>query len=206
MAKAKHSTALSVEDITRSVLVLRGHRVLLDGELAALYGVSTTRLNQQVRRNHKRFPEDFIFQLTAPEYAALMLQNATSKTGRGGRRKLPLAFTEHGAIMTATVLNSPRAVEMSVYVVRAFVKLREMLASNKELARRFAQLETRLDKKLTNHDEAIAAILSAIRQLMHPPIPKRRPIGFTANIEEKSSPIAWLPVAANLAATLSDRF
>ena len=87
--------------------------------------------------------------------------------------------------MTATVLNSPRAVEMSVHVVRAFVKLREMLASNKELARRFAQLETRLDKKLTDHDEAIAAILSAIRQLMHPPTPKRRPIGFTADLNEK---------------------
>jgi hypothetical protein len=150
-----------------------------------MLSVLTTRLNQQVRRNHKRFPEDFIFQLTASEYAALMLQNAISKSGRGGRRKLPLAFTEHGAIMTATVLNSPRAVEMSVYVVRAFVKLREMLASNKELARRFAQLETRLDKKLTDHDEAIAAILSAIRQLMHPPTPKRRPIGFTADLNEK---------------------
>lgn len=114
-----------------------------------------------------------------------MLQFATSKPGRGGRRKLPLAFTEHGAIMVATILNSPRAVEMSVYVVRAFVQMRELLASNKELARRFAQLETRLDKKLTAHDDAIAAILSAIRQLMHPPVPKRRPIGFTANIEEK---------------------
>jgi ATP-dependent Clp protease ATP-binding subunit ClpA len=88
--------------------------------------------------------------------------------------------------MAATILNSPRAVEMSVYVVRAFVQLREMLASNKELARRFAQLETRLDKKLTTHDEAIAAILSAIRQLMHPPVPKRRPIGFTADLTEKS--------------------
>jgi hypothetical protein len=98
----------------------------------------------------------------------------------------PYAFTEHGAIMAASILNSPRAIEMSVYVVRAFVQLREMLASNKQLARRFAQLETRLDKKLTTHDEAIAAILSAIRQLMHPPVPKRRPIGFTANIEEKS--------------------
>ena len=172
----------SVEDITRSVLVLRGHRVLLDAELAALYGVSTTRLNQQVRRNHRRFPEDFIFQLTASEYTALMLQNATSKPSRGGRRKLPLAFTEHGAIMTATVLNSPRAVEMSVYVVRAFVKLREMLASNKELARRFVQLEARLDKKLSRHDETIAAILSAIRKLMHPRVPKRRPIGFTADL------------------------
>jgi len=111
----------------------------------------------------------------------------TLKLGRGQHRKyLPYVFTEHGAIMAATILNSPRAVEMSVYVVRAFVQLREMLASNKELARRFAQLETRLDKKLTSHDEAIAAILSAIRQLMHPPVPKRRPIGFTANLSEKS--------------------
>ena len=115
-----------------------------------------------------------------------MLQNATSKPGRGGRRKLPLAFTEHGAIMVATVLNSPRAVEMSVYVVRAFVKLRELLTSNKELSKRLDELEARLEKKLATHDEAIVGILSAIRQLMNPPAPKRRGIGFTADIEEKS--------------------
>jgi hypothetical protein len=176
-----------VEDITRAILVLRGHRVLLDTELAALYGVTTKRFNEQVRRNAKRFPADFMFQLTAEEISSLRSQFATLKLGRGQHRKyLPNVFTEHGAIMAATILNSPRAVEMSVYVVRAFVQLRELLASNKELARRFAQLETRLDKKLTTHDEAIAAILSAIRQLMHPPVPKRRPIGFTANINEKS--------------------
>jgi hypothetical protein len=175
------------EDITRAILVLRGHRVLLDTELAALYGVTTKRFNEQVRRNAKRFPADFMFQLTAEEISSLRSQFATLKLGRGQHRKyLPYVFTEHGAIMAATILNSPRAVEMSVYVVRAFVQLRELLASNKELARRFAQLETRLDKKLTTHDEAIAAILSAIRQLMHPPVPKRRPIGFTANINEKS--------------------
>jgi hypothetical protein len=177
------------EDITRAILVLRGHRVLLDTELAALYGVTTKRFNEQVRRNAERFPADFMFQLTAQEVAALRSQIATSNAlpqGRGGRRYLPYAFTEHGAIMAATILNSPRAVEMSVYVVRAFVQLRELLASNKELARRFAQLETRLDKKLTTHDEAIAAILSAIRQLMHPPVPKRRPIGFTADLTKKS--------------------
>ena len=185
MATIKRSTVMPVEQITRSIHVLRGHKVLLDAELALLYGVSTTRLNQQVRRNQRRFPPDFLFELTREEHHVLMLQFATSKPGRGGRRKLPLAFTEHGAIMVATILNSPRAVEMSVYVVRAFVQMRELLASNKELARRFAQLETRLDKKLTAHDDAIAAILSAIRQLMHPPVPKRRPIGFTANIEEK---------------------
>lgn len=154
-----------VEDITRAILVLRGRRVLLDAELAVLYGVTTRRLNEQVRRNRKRFPGDFLFELTTEEFANLKSRFATSSWG--GRRKRPLAFTEHGAIQAATILNSPRAVEMSVYVVRAFVKLREVLSSNRELARRFEQLESRLDSKLTEHDEAIAAILSAIRELMH---------------------------------------
>jgi hypothetical protein len=154
--------------------------------LGALYGVTTKRFNEQVRRNRARFPEDFMFQLSAEESDSLRSQFATLKSGRGQHRKYrPYAFTEHGAIMAATILNSLRAIEMSVYVVRAFVQLRELLNSNKELARRFAQLETRLDKKLTAHDEAIAAILSAIRQLMHPPPPKRRPIGFTADLETK---------------------
>ena len=133
------------------------------------------------RNNH------FIFRLTRAETDALnRSQNATGSQKHRDPRFPPFAFTEHGAIMAATVLNSPRAVEMSVYVVRAFVQLRELLASNKELGRRFAQLETGLDKKFTTHDEAIAAILSAIRQLMHPPVPKRRPIGFTADLTEKS--------------------
>jgi len=183
-------TLAPVEHITRTILVLRSHRVLLDTELAALYGVSTKRFNEQVRRNRERFPADFMFQLTAEEVTALRSQIATSiappPQGRGGRRYLPYAFTEHGTIMAATILNSPRAIEMSVYVVRAFVKLRELLNSNRELARRFAQLETRLDKKLTQHDEAIAAILSAIRELMGRAQRKRRPIGFTADLEEKS--------------------
>src|SRR5579871_2981472 len=155
-----------VEDITRAILVLRGRRVLLDAALAALYGVTTRRLNEQVRRNRKRFPDDFLFELTTEEFANLKSRFATSSWG--GRRKRPLAFTEHGAIQAATILNSPRAVEMSVYVVRAFVQLRELLGSNRELARRFAQLEARLDKKLTDHDAAITAILSAIRELMNP--------------------------------------
>jgi len=173
--------------IAQSILILRGHRVILDSELAALYGVSTKRFNEQVRRNRGRFPADFMFQLTLEELAVLRSQIATLKGGRGQHRKyLPYAFTEHGAIMAATVLNSPRAVEMSAYVVRAFVHLRDLLSSNRELARRFAELEARLDKKLTQHDQAIAAILSAIRQLMNPPQPKRRPIGFTADLEEKT--------------------
>jgi ORF6N domain-containing protein len=183
---AVRETALAtVGDIARAIRVLRGRRVLLDAELAVLYGVTTRRLNEQVRRNRKRFPGDFLFELTTEEFANLKSQFATSSWG--GRRKLPLAFTEHGAIQAATILNSPRAVEMSVYVVRAFVKLREVLSTNRELARRFDQLESRLDSKLTEHDEAIVAILSAIRELMKPPDPPRRAIGFTADLGDESS-------------------
>ena len=135
-------------------------------------------------RCQARFPNDFLFELTAEEFAALKSHFATSRWG--GRRKLPLAFTEHGAIQAATILNSPRAVEVSVYVVRAFVKLRELLSSNRELVRRFEQLEARLDKKLTEHDEAITAILAAIRELMRGPEPQRRGIGFTADLARKN--------------------
>ncbi len=149
-----------------------------------LYGVETRLLNQAVKRNAERFPDDFRFQLTAVETAASKSQSVTLKPSRGQNVKfLPYAFTEHGAIMAATVLNSPRAVEMSVYVVRAFVQLRELISSNKELVRRLDQLEARIEKKLATHDDAIAAMLSAIRQLMNPPRPTRRGIGFTANIE-----------------------
>jgi hypothetical protein len=185
--QAKRLALTPIEHITAAILVLRGQKLLLDTELATLYGVSTKRFNEQVRRNRERFPLDFMFQLTAEELASLRSQIATLETGRGRHRKyLPYAFTEHGAIMAATILNSPRAVEMSVYVVRAFVHLRELLSSNRELARRFAQLETRLDRKLTEHDRTIGAILSAIRELMHPTPPKRRPIGFTADLGKKS--------------------
>jgi hypothetical protein len=170
-------------NITRSILVLRGHRVILDAELAAIYGVTTGRLNEAVKRNAERFPEDFMFRLSAAEHAALISQIATSKSGRGGRRKLPWAFTEHGAIQAANVLNSPHAIAMGVYVVRAFVQLRALLASNTALARKLDELE----RKYQHHDEAIAAILSAIRELMNPPEPKRRPIGFTVDIGEKKA-------------------
>ncbi len=177
-----------VTSISRAILVLRRQRVILDADLAALYGVTTKRLNEQVKRNIERFPEDFMFRLTAEEAAVLRSQLATSKTppkdGRGGARYQPFAFTEHGAIQAANVLNSQRAIEMGVHVVRAFVRLRELLASNQELARRLGQLEARLEKKLVAHDEAIAAILSAIRELMNPPAPKRRGIGFTADIRD----------------------
>jgi hypothetical protein len=186
MKKRVRKSALPIEHITRAILVLRGQRVILDTELAAVYGVPTGRLNEAVKRNSERFPQDFVFRVSPAEHAALISQSATSKSGRGGRRKLPWAFTEYGAIQAANVLNSPRAVTMGVYVVRAFVQLRELLASNKELSRRVDELEARLEKKLSTHDETIAAILSAIRDLMNPPALKRRPIGFTAALDEKS--------------------
>jgi hypothetical protein len=185
MPKTKRALAVPVDQISRTILVFRGHRVLLDANLASLYGVTTKRLNEQAKRNAERFPADFMFQLTAEESSSLRSQFATSNTvrsARGGRRSLPYAFTEHGAIQAANVLNSLRAVEMGIYVVRAFVQLRELLSSNKELALKFAQLEARLNKKLAEHDDAIAAILSAIRELMNPPAPKRGGIGFTAKL------------------------
>ena len=169
------------EPIEILIRVVRGQRVILDSDLATIYEVSTTRLNQQVRRNAERFPEDFAFQLTPDEFAGLMLQIATSKKGRGGRRKLPLAFTEHGAIMAANVLNSPRAEQMSVFVIRAFVKMREMLAQNKELAAKLMELERSLTGRLDHHEKAIVRILDEIKKLMEPPPEpetKRRQIGF----------------------------
>ena len=174
-----------VERITRSIRVLRGQRVLLDAELAALYGVTTKQLNQAVKRNAERFPEDFRFQLNRVEATELnRSQSVTGSQKHRDPRHAPYAFTEHGAIQAANVLNSPRAVEMGVYVVRAFVQLRELLASNKELALRLDELEARIEQKLAGHDQAIAAMLSAIRGLMNPPAPKRRGIGFTADLGE----------------------
>lgn len=151
---------------------------MFDADLAALYGITTGRFNEVVRRNLARFPQDFMFQLTDEEHAALRSQFAISNIGRGGRRYLPYVFTEHGAIMAAMVLNSPRATEVSVYVVRAFVQLRDTLIAHKELAQRLDQLEARIEAKLSTHDQAIAGILGAIRELMTPPEKKKRPIGF----------------------------
>src|ERR1043166_2278236 len=163
-----------IQPVENAIHLVRGQRVMLDSDLAAIYGVSTMRLNEQLRRNLKRFPSDFAFRLTRQEFTVLISQFAISKKGRGGRRTLPWAFTEHGAIMLASVLNSDIAVEASVRVVRAFVRLREIVSANAELAAKFAQLERRLD----SHDEAIAQLFAAIRQLLAPAPAKKREIGF----------------------------
>jgi hypothetical protein len=162
-------------DIAARILNVREHRVLVDSDLALLYGVSTARLNQQVNRNLARFPADFIFQLTSQEVTNLMLQFATSSLGsrrHGGMRKPARFFTEHGAIMAATVLNSPRAVQMSVYVVRAFVKLREVLASNSALARRLETLERSVAALDTDTRKQFDQVYEAILGLMAPKPPR----------------------------------
>jgi len=169
MARADQAAA----EIAERIAIVRDKRVILDVDLAALYGVETRRLNEQVRRNLRRFPPDFIFVLTNQEVAILKSQFATSSWG--GKRKPPLAFTEHGAIMAAAVLNSALAIEVSVYVVRAFVQLRSAFGIHKELARRVDELE----RQLGTQDRAITQILEAIRHLTEPPeSPERRRIGF----------------------------
>lgn len=171
MSKRPSQLAIPVES---RILILRQQRVILDRDLAELYGVPVRQLNQQVKRNRDRFPADFTFQLTAKEDEALRSQIVISKKGRGGRRYLPYAFTEHGAIMAATVLNSKRAIEMSVFVVRAFVRMREMLAKNRQLAAKINEL----DRRLETHDTAIQDIIEAIKELMVPEGPSKRKIGF----------------------------
>jgi ORF6N domain len=163
-----------IANLEAAIHLIRGQRVMLDADLAMIYGVTTKRLNEQLKRNRLRFPPDFAFQLTAEELTNLRSQIATSSF-HGGRRYRPWVFTEHGAIMLASVLNSQIAVQASIRVVRAFVRLREMVAANAQLAVKLEELERRLD----SHDEAIANLFAALRQLLEPPeAPKRREIGF----------------------------
>ena len=171
MAKRSVTLAVSVES---RILILRHQRVILDRDLAELYGVSVRQLNQQVKRNRERFPADFMFRLTPKEDQILRSQIVISSEKHGGRRYPPYAFTEHGAVMAATVLNSKRAIEMSVFVVRAFVRMREMLAKNRQLAAKINEL----DRRLETHDTAIQDIIDAIKELMLPEGPSKRRIGF----------------------------
>jgi hypothetical protein len=166
------NSVIPAERIEKAIYVLRGQRVMLDEDLADLYGVTTKRLNEQVKRNLGRFPHEFMFQLIFQELTSLRSQIATSKTqGRGGRRHLPYVFTEHGVAMLSSVLNSERAIQVNIAIIKAFVRLRQMLASHVELARKL----TALEKK---YDAQFKVVFDAIRQLMEPPPAKRRNIGF----------------------------
>jgi len=162
---------VTAETIEPKIYLIRGQKVMLDSDLAELYGVTTKRLNEQVRRNADRFPSDFIFRLSTDEFESLRSHFATSSLKHGGRRYLPYAFTEHGALMAASVLDTPRAVEVSLYVVRAFVKLREMIASHKDLARKLDELEKK-------YDSQFKMVFDAIRGLVAEPEPKEKKIGF----------------------------
>jgi hypothetical protein len=180
---------LSIGEIAQRIQLIRGQRVVLDADLAAFYGETTKRLNQQVNRNRERFPEDFMFQLNEEEFANLRLQSATSslKGGHGGRRYAPLAFTEHGAIMASMVLNSQRATALSVYVVRAFVELRAMLASNQALANKVHTLE----RKVSTHERNIAELVDSMAELLAaPPPPPKRHIGFITPEDKSKKPTA----------------
>jgi len=187
---------LAPEAITLRIATVRSQRVIVDADLAALYGVETKRFNEAVKRNLAKFPADFMFTLTAEEFGALRSQFATSNEqapGRGGRRYAPRVFTEHGALMAATILNSPRAVEVSVYVVRAFVQLRELAATHGELAKRLDELDQKTEALAMSHDtfsrntrNQLKQVFDALRELMTPPDPPKRPIGFVTPAEKKA--------------------
>jgi len=172
-------SVVPAERIERSILLVRGHKVMLDSDLAELYAVETRALVQAIQRNRERFPDDFMFQLTKEEFDNLKSQSVISSSGWGGRRFPPYAFTEQGVAMLSSVLHSERAVQVNIEIMRAFVRLREMLASNRELARRLDELEQR-------YDAQFKAVFDAIRQLMAPPAqPSRRRLGFGAREETK---------------------
>ncbi|WP_218082290.1 ORF6N domain-containing protein [Anthocerotibacter panamensis] len=170
---------ISVERIEKVILLIRGQKVLLDMDIAQLYGVETRVLNQAVRRNLDRFPEDFMFQLTQEETESLRSQFVISNegSGRGGRRYLPYAFTEQGVAMLSSVLKSPQAVQVNIEIMRAFVRLRKLLASNEELAQHLGELEQKYDEQFT-------IIFEAIRQLIEPPDPPKRRMGFTSEDDQ----------------------
>ena len=177
--KTDNKPVISVERIETYIYLIRGQKVMLDSDLAELYGVETKVLNKAVKRNLGRFPEDFMFQLSYQEVTRLRFQNGTSKTGRGGSRYLPFAFTEQGVAMLSGVLTSPRAIRVNIEIMRAFIRLRQVLDSHKELARKLSELEGHL----RDHDEQIQAIFDAIRQLMTQPEAPRKKIGF--HVREK---------------------
>ena len=160
------NSELSVKEIGQRIYVIRGRRVMLDSDLAELYGVKTFNLNKAVKRNIERFPNDFMFQLNVEEYDSLIFQIGISKVGRGGRRFLPYGFTEQGVAMLSSVLNSERAVQVNIAIVRAFVQLRELLETNKGLAKQLDLLERRFERKFYQHDENFRTVFDDIRKLI----------------------------------------
>ena len=177
MSRAKEQSLILVEQIEPRIFSIRGQRVILDADLAGLYGVATKRLNEQVKRNSGRFPVDFAWQISAEEKSEVVA-NCDHLAALRFSHVLPFAFTEHGALMVASVLNTPRAVDVSVYVIRAFIKQRELLYTQKELAGKLAELE----QKVSSHDDAIRSLVLAIRQLTQPsPAEPRKQIGFHVN-------------------------
>ena len=187
MFMANEAAMTQLEGVDSQIHLIRGQRVMLDSDLAVIYGVTTAALNQALKRNRSRLPGDFAFQLSAEEHAALRSQIVISNKSRGGRRYLPWVFTEHGAIMLATLLNSERAVDMSIFVVRAFVQMREVLLGNKQLAAKLAALEERVG----GHDAVIADLITAIRKLLEAPAEEqtKREIGF--HMREEAPPYRY---------------
>ncbi len=178
MAKRKSSqSAITVQEIERSIHLVRGQRVMLDSDLAKLYGVLTKRLNEQVSRNRDRFPEDFAYQLTSQEFTNLKSQNATSSLHHGGKRKLPWVFTEQGVAMLSSVLNSPTAVRVNIEIMRTFVRLRRLMATPGELVEQL----TKPAETVQLHDHEIKVISQVLQQMFEKPVPPRRRIGFHAN-------------------------
>jgi hypothetical protein len=173
MGKVK-SLILSDELVSSKIYFIRDQKVLLDIDLAELYQVETGRLNEQVKRNTDRFPEDFMFQLTNQEFESLRSQFAISKKGRGGRRYAPFAFTEHGVLMLSSVLNSERAIQVNIQIMRIYAKLRGMIMAHKDVLLQLEKLENRLDK----HDEGFQIVFRHLRELLNPPSEPRRKIGF----------------------------
>ena len=169
--------SVSVQLIERRIYLVRGHKVMIDYDLAELYGVTTSRLNERVARNRKRFPEDFMFRLTKEEAEFLRSQFAISNIGRGGRRYVPYAFTEQGVAMLSSVLNSEQAIEVNIAIMRAFVRLRQMLETNEELNRKFVAVV----RKLSTHDKYFKVVFDELKKLTEKPTSSRRQIGFKAH-------------------------
>lgn len=174
------SVDVSVQIIERKIYLIRGHKVMIDTDLAKLYGVPTRELNQRVQRNRKRFPDDFMFQLTKEEAEVLRSQFVISKSGRGGRRYQPYAFTEPGVAMLSSILNSEHAIEVNITIMRAFIRLRQLLDSNEELNQKFAAVI----RKLSTHDKYFRVVFDELKKLAEEPSPLRKAIGF--KVSDKS--------------------